>query len=200
MSNLTDIQLDALREMGNIGSGNAATSLSQLITETVNISVPAVKIMPLKEVSFFLGGPEKLVYIVYLEVLREMQGTMLTIFTPESASFLGKKLFKKTEVDLQEEISQSALREVGSILCGSYLSALSQIVGITSVASVPVMASDMLGAVLDFILVEIGQVADEVILIETELLVAGTKLECSQLYLPKPEALEKILGAIGMGS
>ncbi len=85
---------------------------------------------------------------------------------------------------------------MGSILCGSYLSALSQVVGINSVASVPAMACDMLGAILNFILVEIGQIAAEVLFIETELKIADTKLECSQLFLPKPEALEAMISAL----
>jgi len=198
MVDLTDTQLDALREMGNIGSGNAATSLSQLISEVINISVPNVKVLPLDAVSYSLGGPEKIVYVIYLQVIKDMQGTMLTIFSPDTADLLAKKLLVQDKVDMQAEITQSALKEAGSILCGSYLSALSQIVGISSVASVPTMACDMLGAILDFILVEIGQIADDVILLETELFVAKKKLECSQLYLPKPAALEKVLVSIGV--
>ena len=198
MADLTDIQLDALREMGNIGSGNAATALSQMVSETINITVPSVKVLPLEKVADFLGGPEKNVFVIYLEVLKEMQGTMLTIFDEESASFFSKKLLNQEKFDITSDISQSALKEVGSILCGSYLSALSQLVGVGSVANVPAMACDMLGAILDFILVEIGQVAEEVLLIETELFVEGKKLDCSQLFLPKPDALEKVLDALGM--
>lgn len=198
MAELTDVQLDALREMGNIGAGNAATALAQLISEKIEISVPSVKVVPLEDVSYELGGPEKLVYVVYLEVLREMQGTMLTIFSPESAIFLTKRLLGEEDVDMQTEIAQSALKEVGSILCGSYLSALTQVVAMNAVASVPAMANDMLGAMLNFILVEIGQIADEIFIIDVELFVSNTRLECSQLYLPKPEALVAVLSALGM--
>jgi chemotaxis protein CheC len=198
MAELTDVQLDALREMGNIGAGNAATALSQMIAEVVDISVPSVSVVPLENVSFVLGGPEKLVYVIYLEVSREMNGTMLSIFSPETASFLIKKLLGKDVVDIESDIAQSALKEVGSILCGSYLSALSQVVNMNSVASVPAMAFDMLGAMMDFILVEIGQVADDVFLVDVELFVSKTKLECSQLFLPKPESLDAVLAALGM--
>ncbi len=198
MAELTDVQLDALREMGNIGAGNAATALSQLISEKIEISVPAVKVVPLANLSYELGGPERLVYVVYLEVLREMHGTMLTIFSLESADFLTKRLLGEDVVDTTTEIAQSALKEVGSILCGSYLSALTQVVGMNAVASVPSMANDMLGAMLDFILVEIGQTADEIFLIDVELFVSDTRLECSQLYLPKPETLDAVIAALGM--
>jgi len=198
MAELTDVQLDALREMGNIGAGNAATSLSQLICEKIDISVPAVRVVPLEEVSYFWGGPERLVYVVYLEVLRQMPGTMLTIFSPKTAKFLTKRLLNQEDIDMKSDIAQSALKEVGSILCGSYLSALSQVVSMNGVASVPAMANDMLGAMLNFILVEIGQIADEIILIDVELFVGDTRLECSQLYLPKPQALDSVLAALGM--
>ncbi|MCK4995098.1 MAG: chemotaxis protein CheC [Candidatus Omnitrophica bacterium] len=198
MAELTDVHMDALREMGSIGAGNAATALSQLISEKIDISVPSVKVVPLDSVSYELGGPEKLVYVVYFEVLREMRGTMLTLFPPASAAFLTKRLLGEEEVDMTTEIAQSALKEVGSILCGSYLSALTQAVAMNAVASVPAMANDMLGAMLDFILAEIGQVADEIFLIDVELVVSGTRLECSQLYLPKPEALEAVIAALGM--
>ncbi len=198
MAELTDVQLDALREMGNIGAGNAATALSQLISETIDISVPSVKVVSLDSVANVLGGPERLVYVVYLEILREMPGTMLTIFSPESAMFLTKRLLGEEDVDMHTEIAQSALKEVGSILCGSYLSALTQVVAMNAVASVPAMANDMLGAMLNFILVEIGQIADEIFLIDVELYVSDTRLECSQLYLPKPEALDAVLSALGM--
>ena len=198
MAELTDIQLDALREMGNIGAGNSATALSQLISETIKISVPSVRVVSLESVPDVLGGPEKQMYVVYLEVSRELQGTMLTIFSSETAEFLTRKLLGQDTVDMKSEIAQSALREVGSILCGSYLSALSQVVNMSSVASVPALAFDMLGALLDFILIEIGQVADDVFLVEVELYVASTHLECSQLFLPKPESLTAVLASLGM--
>ncbi|MDD5746308.1 MAG: chemotaxis protein CheC [Candidatus Omnitrophica bacterium] len=198
MAELTDVQLDALREMGNIGSGNSATALSQLIAETIDISVPSVRVVPLESVAEVLGGAEKLMYVVYLDVSRSIHGTMLTIFSAATAEFLVRKLLALEKVDMQSEIAQSALKEVGSILCGSYLSALSQVVNMNSVASVPALAFDMLGALLDFILVEIGQVADEVFLIDVELYVSKTRLECSQLFLPKPETLDAVLASLGI--
>jgi chemotaxis protein CheC len=198
MAELTHVQLDALKEMGNIGAGNAATALAQLIGDSVSIKVPEVKVVPLESVSESLGGAEKQVYIIYMEVTKEMQGTMLTIFSQETAGFFVKKLLGAEEVDMVSDIAQSALKEVGSILCGSYLSALSQLVTMSSVATVPAMAYDMLGAMLDFVLVEIGQIADDVFLLDAELYVSEKKMECSQLFLPKPETLETMLSSIGM--
>ncbi len=197
MAELNDIQIDALREVGNIGSGNAATALSQMISETVNLSVPIVKVLPLEEVSTALGGAARPVYVVYLKVTRQMNGTMLTIFSPETADFLIGKMAGPEYVN-QKEFTESILKEVGSILCGSYLSALAQLVGMSTVATSPVMASDMMGAVMDLVLAEIGQVAEEVMLLETELMIANNRLECSQLFLPDPASLDLILSSLGM--
>ncbi|MCP4649012.1 MAG: chemotaxis protein CheC [PVC group bacterium] len=198
MADLSDAQKDALKEMGNIGSGNAATALSQLISQLINISVPRVQFVPLEEVANQLGGQEKPVYVIYLDVISKINGTMLTVIDKETAMFLGKSLMSEEDLDPNSEIYESALKEIGSILCGSYLSALSQIVDETFIASVPTMACDMLGALLDAVLAEIGQIAEEVLFIKTELLVSDTKLQCCQLFLPKPEALEHLLSAVGM--
>ena len=198
MANLTDAQVDALCEMGSIGSGNAATALSKLISELIHISVPAVKLLPINQVAEVLGGAGKETYIIYLDVESKVSGTMVTILSPQTADFLISKLLRADEMDTESDIYQSALQEVGSILCGSYLSALSQIVREKFIASVPMMACDMLGAMLDFVLLEVGQVAEEVLLIETELIVSEQKLECSQLFLPKPESLKELLATVGM--
>ncbi|MCK5346190.1 MAG: chemotaxis protein CheC, partial [Candidatus Heimdallarchaeota archaeon] len=82
MANLTDAQVDALCEMGSIGSGNAATALSQLISELIHISVPAVKLLPINQVAEVLGGAGKETYIIYLDVESKVSGTMVTILSP----------------------------------------------------------------------------------------------------------------------
>ena len=199
MADLSETQFDALREMGSIGSGNAATALSQLISELIHISVPSVKFLPLNKVAEELGGEELETYIIYLEVDSKVKGTMVTIVSPQTADFLIGKLLPADKMDRDSILYQSALQELGSILCGAYLSALSQIVREKFIASVPIMACDMLGALLDFVLLEIGQVAEEVLLIDTELIVADKRMECSQLFLPQqPESLKDLLKAVGM--
>ncbi len=194
-------QLDALRELGNIGAGNAATALSQMVDQTVNISVPDVSIVPLKQIPEIVG-PEKYVYIVYSGVLGDISGTMLFLFSEKSASELVSILSKEyaEKMDLSSEVSRSALTEVGNILCGSYLNAITQMLGILLVPSVPDLANDMAGAILNFILIEIGEVSDEVIFIKTELFVAKTKLEGNMFFLPNPGTLEVILKAMGMAT
>lgn len=200
MANLSDAQLDALREIGNIGAGNAATALSQLINQQVDIDVPAVKVVPLAEVPYIVGGPENYIYVVYLQVLGQVSGTILTMFNKDSALLLVNYLLGEGQkvTDFDTELSQSALKEVGSILCGAYLSALTQVISATMVASVPALAADMVGAILDFILIELGMTVDDVLFIKSELSVASVKLDSHLLFLPNPGALDIILSALGM--
>ncbi|MFH1777658.1 MAG: chemotaxis protein CheC [Candidatus Omnitrophota bacterium] len=200
MSDLTDVQLDALREIGNIGAGNAATALSQLINQQVQIDVPSARVVSLADVPFIVGGPEKFTYSVYLPVIGEASGTMLALFAKESALLLVGYLLGEgqKEEDFGTELSQSAIKEVGSILCGSYLSAITQVISLQMLASVPALAGDMVGAILDFILIEIGQAMDEVLFIKSELSVTGVKLDTHLLFLPNPGAMEHILSAMGI--
>ncbi len=196
---LTQIHLDALKELGNIGAGNAATALSQIVEQTVDISVPEVSIIPLQQIPEVVG-PERYVFIVYSGVLGDISGTMLFLITEESASELISVLNRESnqEMDLSSDVARSALTEVGNILCGSYLNALTQMLGILLVPSVPDLANDMAGAILDFILIEIGEVADDVVFIKTELSVAGTKLDGHMFFLPNPGALDTILKSMGL--
>ena len=191
--------VDALRELGNIGAGNAATALSQIVEQTVNISVPEVSIIPLAQIPEIVG-PETYVYIVYSGVLGDISGTMLFLFTEQGAAELIGILNKEApeKMDLSSEVARSALTEIGNILCGAYLNALTQMLGILLVPSVPDLANDMAGAILNFILIEIGEVSDEVVFIKTELYVAETRLDGHMFFLPNPGSLEVILKSMGL--
>lgn len=196
---LTQIHLDALKELGNIGAGNAATALSQIVEQTVDISVPEVSIIPLQQIPEIVGA-ERYVFIIYSGVLGDISGTMLFLITEESASELINVLNResKQSMDISTDVARSALTEVGNILCGSYLNALTQMLGILLVPSVPDLANDMAGAILNFILIEIGEVADDVVFIKTELFVAETKLDGNMFFLPNPGALDTILKSMGL--
>ncbi|MFH1783337.1 MAG: chemotaxis protein CheC [bacterium] len=196
---LSQMHLDALRELGNIGAGNAATALSQIVEQTVAISVPEVSIIPLEQIPELIG-PERYVYIVYSGVLGDISGTMLFLITEESATELIGILNKDSDrgIDISTDVARSALTEVGNILCGSYLNALTQMLGILLVPSVPDLANDMAGAILDFILIEIGEVSEEVVFIKTELFVANQKLDGHMFFLPNPGALDVILKSMGL--
>lgn len=121
-----DFQLDVLREVGNIGAGNAATALSKLISKEIDMKVPQVKIIPFDEISDFVGGAETLVVCVFLRMLGDIPGNMFFIISVDSAKNLLEELLGMTAQDAEvfNDMELSALNEIGNILTGSYLSSL----------------------------------------------------------------------------
>lgn len=194
---LTPLQLDALREVGNIGSGNAAVALSTMVDKKVLLSVPRASLVPLVKVSDLVGGAETPVVGVYLHISGDASGSMLLLLAEASAAELADLMVADPEEELTT-VEQSALQETGSILAGSYLNALSQMTGILLRPSVPGFAMDMAGAIIDFILVEISQSEDYVLVIETEFDISQHKI-CGHLILfPDLGSLDIILGRLGV--
>ena len=121
---LTPLQLDALREVGNIGSGNAAVALSTMVDKKVLLSVPRASLVPLVKVSDLVGGAEMPVVGIYLHISGDAPGSMLLLLAETSAEELAHLMVTgDSERDLTT-VEQSALQETGSILAGSYLNAL----------------------------------------------------------------------------
>ena len=194
---LTPLQLDALREVGNIGSGNAAVALSTMVDKKVLLSVPRASLVPLVKVSDLVGGAETPVVGVYLHISGDASGSMLLLLAESSAAELADLMVADPEEELTT-VEQSALQETGSILAGSYLNALSQMTGILLRPSVPGFAMDMAGAIIDFILVEISQSEDYVLVIETEFDISQHRI-CGHLILfPDLGSLDILLGRLGV--
>ncbi len=195
---LTPLQLDALREAGNIGAGNAAMALSRMVKAKIMVHVPKAIILPLDLVSELAGGPETVVAGVYLRVSGEANGRMLLLLPESSALQLIRMMLPEESTEVLSELSQSALREVGSILTGSYLNALASLTGLTLRPSVPAFALDMVGAVIDLILVELSESDDEVLVIETTFYLAGEAVGGHLVFFPDTGSLEIILGCLGV--
>ncbi|MDR3271365.1 MAG: chemotaxis protein CheC [Peptococcaceae bacterium] len=195
---LSERRLDALREIGNIGSGHAASALSDLLQRRIDMSVPKVWMIPFEQIAEVAGGLEESQAFIYLHVDGEISGKAVFLFSIPSAHALVKELFHTDqELDLFDELPQSALKEVGNILVSSFLVALSQLSGIEMQCSIPVMAVDMAGAVLGAILLEEGEIEDHVLFIDTELF-GFPAIEGKFVFLPQQGALEKLLGALGV--
>ena len=200
---LNEIQLDALREVGNIGAGNAATALSKVVGKRVKMEVPLVKILPLKDVPDWLGGPEKEVLGVYLTMSGAANGHILFVTTIEDALkimniLLGDLTPSREQVLDMDEIARSAMEEIGNILSSSYLSALADFTGLRLNHSVPALAIDMAGAIVDVILIEISKRGDYALLIETEFVEEENKIKGYFMLIPDTSSLEIILQAIGV--
>ncbi len=195
------MQLDALKEVSNIGMGHAATALSQMIGQNVRLRVPHVTIIEISQVPDCLGGAERLMVGITLQILGDARGSILLLFPQESAHHLLCSLLGRQGKGLvMNEISVSALKEVGNILASAYLSALGNLLNMTLIPSVPLLAYDMAGAVIDYVLIELSQVGDLALMVET--VFSGDPdqdidIKGHFFLLPDPVSLDILLNAIG---
>ncbi len=196
---ITQFQLDALREIGNIGSGHAATALSTLLQRRIDMSVPEVWAVPFEKLSAIVGQLDTPQAVIYVKVEGEAPGKAVFFFPVESAEIVVKALFGTNDpMDLyMDEMAQSALKEVGNILVSSFLIALTQFSGIPLQPSVPALAVDMIGASLDAIFLEEGVLEDTVLFIDTRI-TGIPKIEGQFIFLPEDGSLKKLLGAMGL--
>ena len=165
-NNFNPLQMDALREVGNIGAGNAATALSQLLNRKIDMTVPSINIIPFRDIFSRIGG-EELVSGVVVRVLGDTPGNILFIFDKETALSVIKSLTGES-TDQISEMGDSVLCEIGNIISASYLNAISKLTNLVIMPSVPAVATDMLGAILSTTFIESGQYDDYVLDIETD--------------------------------
>ncbi|MCK4535622.1 MAG: chemotaxis protein CheC [Desulfuromonadales bacterium] len=198
---LTDTQLDAVREVSNIGMGHAATALSQMIGQRVELRVPQVMVAPIAKVPDCLGGPEKLMAGIFLQILGEARGNIMLLFPEQSACHLCNALLgRKEKCLILDEDTASTLKEVGNILASAYLNALGSLMRRTLIPSVPCLAYDMAGALVDAILIDLGQSGDLALMIETEFGgdIGREKPVRGHFFLiPDPQTFETFLMAAG---
>jgi len=200
ISGLNNFHLDVLREIGNIGAGNAATALAKLLDKRIEMKVPQVRIMKFSEVSDVLGGAETPVVGILLRIQGDISGSMMFILDEPSARLLVNILMgKPLEADLDfDEMSSSVLTEIGNILAGSYLSALSNMTNLRIMHDVPALAMDMAGAILSVPAIEFGKTSDTVLYIEN-VFTDGHDSVIGDLFLvPDDLSYGKLLKALGV--
>jgi len=195
-----DIQLDFLKEVGNIGAGHAATALSKMIKKTIDMKVPQVKILPFEEVEEFLGGSEQIMASIFLRVEGNAPGNMLFMMTIESAKKLLKEMLGTLASEEEEfsELEVSALNELGNILAGSYLSSLADFTNLYLYPTVPAITVDMVGAILSFGLIQVSQISDVAIVIDTTFFEGQQLVEGNFLFIPDPESFKTLFSALGV--
>lgn len=192
-------ELDILREVANIGAGNAATALSELLGAKVRMRIPDVRIVPFHRLSESVGGTEAAVMAVYFRLQGDFSGSLYVMMKEEAAHQLLDCLLGQTV--RQESFSSmdcSALAEVGNIVAGTYLSALSDFTGLRLFPSVPYLTFDMAGAVLSIGVAEIGVSADEALMIETEISANDVSANTHVLMLPQPDNLPVLFRVLGV--
>lgn len=202
---ITNQYYDVLKELGNIGAGNATTALAQMIGCKVDMSVPQVKLLEFNELGKIVGGEDEIMVGIYLQVEGDIEGNMMFILKKSSAAHLINKLMCGMLGITEEEILShefgemecSAIKEVGNIITGAYLNALSSLTNLKIYPSVPQLGIDMAGALLSVPAVEFGLYADKILLVQTQFS-DDIELDGYFILIPDMESYEKILHALGV--
>ena len=204
LDQLNDMQFDVLREIGNIGAGNATTALSTMLNIKVDMSVPNVALLPFNEIASVVGSEEDTVVGILIQLDGEVNGMMMFIFDMKSAHHLVNSLMVRdihenedNNIDSFSEMDMSALNEIGNIVSGSYLNALAGLTGLKMVCSVPSLTVDMVGALLSVPAAEFGKYGDKMLMIQSQF---GEEEFVTGYFLliPELESYDKILNSLGM--
>ncbi|SEB02939.1 chemotaxis protein CheC [Thalassobacillus cyri] len=207
MNEFSELDLDVLKEIGNIGAGHAATSLSLLLDRKIEMHVPAVKVVDFDEMMNLAGGPEERVVAVYLRIHGDAPGNMFFVLSPMQAGMFVKQMTGVVSCQFTDppydDMAVSAMQELGNILTGSYLTSLADFTNMNLQPSVPALAIDMVGAVLSYGLLELSQYSDQAIVVET-LLVDETgstqDIRGHFFLLPDPDSYQKIFTSLGVNA
>ena len=195
---LNDLQKDALREIGNICAGNAATALSQLLKKKIDIVVPDILFLPTEEVPNIVGGTTTFVVGLVLRVLGDLPSTIVFIFSQKDALSLASLMTGKpiTENSIIGDYERSALKEIGLILTNAYLGALGSFISMSFVPTVPELIMDMAGAIVDYILIELSCKSQSALLFDSVFSEPSTSIKGHFFIIPNPEGLQIILKTI----
>ncbi|MGC9772699.1 chemotaxis protein CheC [Fervidobacterium changbaicum] len=203
LEKLTETQLDAIKEVGNIGTGNAATALSMMLDKKVEISVPQVKVIPISKIPFLFENPEEVVCSVKMELKEDMTGEILLIFDPKAVRTLARVLtgMEINDITEMDEFTSSMLKEIGNIVCGSYITALAGFTNLFINPEPPELLVDMISAIISEISLPLALAGEEnIMLVETLIEIEGLEetLHGYLLLVPSVDSLEKLLRALGM--
>lgn len=202
--NLNEIdymQFDVLREIGNIGAGNATTALSQMINSKIDMKVPKVDLLEFKELSDIVGGAENLVLGILFTLEGQIDGMMMFMMDMDASRHLVNLLLGGSYGSDNGEFSEmelSALNEIGNIIAGAYLSSLATLTNMVITSSVPYLAIDMAGAILSVPAIEFGKIGDKALLIQTEF---GDDIKAVNGYfilIPTIDSYTAILSSLGL--
>lgn len=201
LNQIDNMQYDVLREIGNIGAGNATTALSQMINSKIDMKVPKVDLLEFKELSDIVGGAENLVVGILFTLEGQIDGMMMFMMDMGAARHLVNLLMGMNEEKAAgdfNEMELSALNEIGNIIAGAYLSSLSSLTNILITSSVPYMAIDMAGAILSVPAIEFGKIGDRALLIETEFGDDNQSVNGYFILIPTLQSYGAILSSLGL--
>lgn len=201
LENMNTVQFDVLKELGNIGAGNATTALAKMINAKIDMKVPKVELLGFSEIAKVMGSEESVMVGIMLLLEGDINGMMMFLLEESSARNLVKKLMgTDEELPKSKEFSNiqlSCLNEIGNIITGAYLSALSDLTRLKIISSVPNLQVDMAGAILSIPAIEFGKIGDKVLLIETRF-DDETAIDGYFVLIPELESYDVILNSLGV--
>lgn len=198
LDSMSNEYFDVLRELGNIGAGNATTALAQMIQCKIDMSVPQVQLLEFKELGAAMGGEELVMAGIYLAIDGDIQGSIMFLLEKKAAKHLvGKLMGMESESDELSEMELSALQEVGNIITGAYLNSLSSITNLTIYPSVPELTVDMAGAILSVPAIEFAALGDRMLMIQTQFF-DEMVLDGYFILIPDLDSYGKMLSALGI--
>ncbi len=190
---------DVLKELGNIGAGNATTALAQLLQCKVDMKVPQVRLLEFQNVGDMIGGEEQIMTGIYLGVEGDITGSIMFLMDQGTARHLVSKMMMGMDSGGEQfnEMELSALKEVGNIITGSYLNSLSDLTRLTIFPTIPSIATDMAGAILSVPAIEFGVYGDRILLIQTQF-TDEVDLNGYFILVPDADSYTKILSSLGL--
>ncbi len=199
LEQVTQEYYDVLKEIGNIGAGNAMTALSQMLQCKVDMKVPQVKLLDFKELGAMMGGEEQLMIGVYLAVEGDITGSIMFLLKQDSAKHLVNKIMMGMASEGSEfsEMELSAVKEVSNIITGAYLNSLSTLTNLVIYPSPPELTLDMAGAILSVPAIEFGTIGDQILLIQSQFY-DEVEIDGYFILIPDLESYQKILSSLGM--
>lgn len=191
--------IDVLREIGNIGAGNATTAIANMLGLRIDMSVPQVQFLPVEEIGSSIGAEDDVIVGIMLGVETDIDGSMMFLLDMDSAHHLVNRLMMRPDDYMEEfdEMDLSAIKEIGNIIAGSYLSALSGLTNLVITPTVPFVAVDMAAAILSVPAVQFGMFGDNALMIKTEFS-DELKINGYFILMPEEDSYEKILSALGL--
>ncbi len=197
---LGEVELDVLKEVGNIGSGNATTALSSLIGKFVEIDVPAVKLLDFQTAIDYAGSAEQIVAGILIPISGDIEGMMLFLLEKDLTNLIISTFFGQENVELQDITPEmaSALTETGNIMSGSYVNAIAELTQMFIQVETPMMTIDMLGAIMSVPAASFGEMSDKLLYIDNILVVDNKQVKSKMMLLPTMDSLVRILKKLGV--
>lgn len=196
---LTELQMDAIREVCNIASGTAASTLSQILGKRIDMKVPEIQIVPIEQATAIMGDPASIVAGVYSKLLGDINGGLLLTFPREDVLLLAERLLgQPMKPHSLSDLDASAVCEIGNIISAAFVSAIAKMVNKTLFISVPKLSIDMLGAIVDFILIELAEKVEQALILKIEFEDVPKTISGHFFILPNPGSLEMLLSGMDM--